>query len=320
LSLGLGFEIHGKGCVTIGLKSDYSLTGMSRHHTRTLQTAAVLLTLLSGCVKKSEYDALQIENQTLQTRVDETNHLLVQSQADSTALRVQMQQFAAVQARLQKTEEDLKQSQDEYKALKTQFDHFRTQRRSAMVGKKFPVLNLDDGKVLRNAEITAVSAEDLSIRHAEGVTKVAMARTTPDLRWEACYDPMEAREKSRENVLAKAREFETKTAPEKVGPAVASAPVPGITPVSPARSVVDMLRTQLATQRQQLNTEYQALAAKNPAGLRGAEWDSTRPEASPLLNSLSASRAVLGISRLQVQRNAILATLQQLRDLDPAAR
>lgn len=283
---------------------------MSRHPTRTLSATAAALLLLGGCVKKSEYDALQIENQTLQTRVDQTNHLLVQSQADLSLLQVQMQQFLPVQAQLQKSQQDLTQSQDEFKALKTQFDRFRTQRRSAMVGKKFPVLNLEDGKVLREAEITAVSAEDLSIRHADGLVKVALAKTTPDLRWEACYDPQEAREKSRVSLLLKTREQASSHL----------TPVPAPVPAMPTRNVVEVLRTQLASQRQALNTEYQALAAKNPAALRAVEWNSSQPEASPLLNSLSGSRAVLGISRLQSQRSAILATLQQLRELDPAAR
>lgn len=292
--------------MTNGLKSDYNLTGMSRHPTRPLQVTAAVLLLLGSCVKKSEYDALQIENQTLQTRVDQTNHLLVQSQADLSMLQIQMQQFLAVQVHLQKTQVELKQSQDEFKSLKTQYDQFRTQRRSAMVGKKFPMLSLDDGKVLRQAEITAVSAEELSIRHADGLVKVALAKTTPDLRWEACYDPMETKEKKREK--------ETKQVREQGSPP--SAPIA----VMPARNVVDVLRAQLAAQRQTLNTEYQALASKNPAALRGVQWDSARPEVSPLLSTLSGSRAVLGLSRLQSQRSAILATLQQLRELDPSAR
>ncbi|MHB1080535.1 MAG: hypothetical protein ACYC67_14110 [Prosthecobacter sp.] len=289
---------------------------MSRHPTRSLPVTAAVLLLMGGCVKKSEYDALQIENQTLQTRVDETNHLLVQSQADLSALQVQMQQFVVVQTQLQKTQLELTQSQDQLKALKSQFDQFRTQRRSAMVGRKFPVLNLDDGKVLRDAEITAVSAEDVSIRHADGLVKVAFAKTTPDLRWEACYDPLEALEKSREKTLLKTRETESRLVREQASPPQSPAPSTAM----PALNAVEILRTQLASQRQALNTDYQALAAKNPAALRGVEWNASQPEASPLLNTLSGSRAVLGISRLQAQRTAILATLQQLRELDPAAR
>jgi len=273
-----------------------------------------MLLLLVGCVKKSEYDALQIENQTLQTRVDQTNHLLVQSQADLSALQVQMQQLLAVQAQLLKTQQELKQSQEEFKALKAEFDQFRTQRRSAMVGKKFPVLNLDDGKVLHQAEITAVSATEVAIRHADGILKVALAKTSPDLRWEACYDPLEAAEKARENLLLKSRASATRLASQQARPA--PAPVPAV----PARNAVEVLRNQLATQRQLLNAEYQALAARNSAAMRGAVWDSAQPETSPFLTTLSGSRAVLGLSRLQSHRSAILATLQQLRELDPSAR
>ena len=274
-----------------------------------------MLLLLGGCVKKTEYDALQIENQTLQTRVDETNHLLEQSQADLSALQAQMQQFAAVQTTLKKTQLELSQSQEELKALKAQFDRFRTQRRSAMVGRKFPVLNLDDGKVLRDAEIMAVTAEDVSIRHADGLVRVAFAKTTPDLRWEACYDPMEAAEKTREKMLLKARETELRLALEQASP-----PQTDPSAAMPARNAVDILRTQLAAQRQALNADYYALAAKNPGAMRGVVWNSSQPETSPLLNTLSGSRAILGISRLQAQRGAILLTLQQLRELDPSAR
>lgn len=275
-----------------------------------------MLLLLGGCVKKTEYDALQIENQTLQTRVDETNHLLEQSQADLSALQAQMLQFTAVQTTLKKTQMELSQSQEELKALKAQFDRFRTQRRSAMVGRKFPVLNLDDGKVLREAEIMAVSAEDISLRHADGLIRVAFAKTTPDLRWEACYDPMEAAEKAREKMQLQARETELRLAREQASPSQ----TPSSEATTPARNVVDILRSQLAAQRQALNADYYALAAKNPGAMRGVVWNSSQPEASPLLNTLSGSRAVLGISRLQAQRDAILLTLQQLRQLDPSAR
>lgn len=268
---------------------------------------------MGSCVKKTDYDALQLENQALQTRVDEASHQLLQSQTDVILLQGQLQKLTALESELKQTENELQKSQNELKALKAQFDRFRTQRRSAMVGKKFPTLSLEDGRVLREAEITAVTAEDLSIRYADGLVKVALAKTTPDLRWEACYDPLEALEKARENTLAKASVVR-----EQAGLPQTAAPAPAAP--MPARNVVEVLRAQLASQRQVLNAEYQELATKNAAALRGAAWNFGQPEASPLLNTLSGSRAVLGISRLQSQRDAILATLRQLRELDPAAR
>ncbi|MDB6005426.1 MAG: hypothetical protein JWR15_2413, partial [Prosthecobacter sp.] len=55
---------------------------MNKHPIRMIQTTAALLWLLSGCVKKSDYEALQIENQTLQTRVDQANRYLQQYQTE----------------------------------------------------------------------------------------------------------------------------------------------------------------------------------------------------------------------------------------------
>ncbi len=117
-------------------------------------------------------------------------------------------------------------------------------------------------------------------------------------------------------MLLKARETELRLALEQASPPQ----TPDPSAAMPARNVVDILRTQLAAQRLALNADYYALAAKNPGAMRGVVWNSSQPEASPLLNTLSGSRAVLGISRLQAQRGAILLTLQQLRQLDPSAR
>ena len=100
------FENLATGYVTNGHVRDYNLIGMSRHPTRNLPVTAAVLLLLGGCVKKSEYDALQVENQNLQTRVDQTNHLLVQSQADLSTLQIQMQQFLVVQAQSQKLRQE----------------------------------------------------------------------------------------------------------------------------------------------------------------------------------------------------------------------
>ncbi|MCB1275678.1 hypothetical protein [Prosthecobacter sp.] len=281
---------------------------------RTLQTTTVLMAVsfLGGCVKKSEYDALQVENQALQARVDQASHQLEQSQTDLATLQAQLQQFGETKSQLQKTQQQLQQTQEELKALKAQFEQFRTQRRNAMVGKKFPVLTLDGGKVLRQAEITSVTAEDVSIQHDGGVIKVALADTTDALRWEACYDPQEAKARARENMLAEARAIEARLARERGAPTAAT--------FQPSQNAVDVLRSQLATQRTQLNTEYQMLVAKNPKVLQGAGWNASAPEASPLLNSVSGSRAVLGLSRLQSLRDSILATVQQLRAVDPSAR
>lgn len=276
--------------------------------------ALTLGAILPACVKQSEYEALQQENQQLQKRLDQANEQARQAQAELSVQQARIFQLMEVETKLQKTQEQLLQTQTELDALKAEFEKFRTQRRSAMLGKKYPVLNLDNGRSLREAEITSIAGEELSIKHQDGVLKVALAASSDDLRWEACYDPREARTSAREKLLAEARRIE---ANQRNGQSqAAKLPLSSPTTSSP----IEALRQQLAAQRGQLNAEYQALAAKNSSALQGSVWDSSRPEASPLLNSVSGSRAVLGISRLQSQRDAILMTLQQLRSLDPAAR
>lgn len=273
---------------------------------------ALLAVLLAGCVKQSDYEILQKENQQLQMRLDQASEQLRLTQVELSAQQARTLQLLEVQSKLEKSEEQLRQTQAQMEALKAEFDKFRTQRRTAMVGKQYPLLNLEDGKVLRDAQITAINAEEVSFRHDGGFAKVALAKTTDDLRWEACYDPQEEQKAARERLLAEGRRLEEKLAREK------NAPVPAMTK-SPVNAAA-VLRQQLAAQRQQLNAEFQELAAKNPGALKGPVWDSTRPEASPLLNTVSGSRAVLGISRLQSLRDSINATLGQLRDVDPAAR
>lgn len=274
---------------------------------------ALLAVLLAGCVKQSDYEILQKENQQLQMRLDQANEQLRLTQVELSAQQARSQQLLDVQSKLQKSEEQLQQTQAQMEALKTEFEKFRTQRRAAMVGKKYPQLSLEDGKVLREAQITAITAEEVSFRHDGGFLKVALAKTTDDLRWEACYDPQEEQKAARDRLLAEGKRLEEKLARERSAPASAGA-------VKPTVNAATVLHQQLAAQRQQLNAEFQALAAKNPGALQGPVWDSSRPEASPLLNSVSGSRAVLGLSRLQSMRDAINATLSQLRDVDPAAR
>ncbi len=183
-----------------------------------------------------------------------------------------------------------------------------------MVGKEFPMLTLNEGKVLRDAVITAISADEVAIRHADGFIKVALANTSDDLRWEACFDPLEARKMAMETMLRKAREEKERLARQP------SITPPTSEPFDSARMAAEALRRQLVSQRSAMNLEYQALTAKNPSLLKGNVWNHAQPEASPLLNSVSGSRAVLGLSRLQYGRDAILATLRELRSLDPSAR
>lgn len=309
------FEIpHMAGVTNQRLGAYHYLVNRSRKSPYVL-VAVLTAGALCGCVRQSDYEDLQKENQQLQGRLDQANEQVRQAQLDLSVQQSRMSQLPELQDKLQKTQEQLRLTQDELDILKAEFDRFKSQRRSAMLGKTYPSIQLDDGKVLRDAQITAINGDELSIKHHDGALKVALAKSTDDLRWEACYNPQKAVFSARDRLLAEARALESRSTAEKRQP-----PQAGVSELKPSITAVEALRRQLASQRSQLNSEYHTLAAKNTAAMKGAVWDMSRPEASPLLNSVSGGRAILGISRLQSLRDAIFMTQRQLQDMDPSAR
>lgn len=364
---------------------------MNRACILTCQTAAALLLTVTGCVKKSEYDALQVENQALQNRVDQTSQQLTESKADVAALQSQVQKLTALESELQKSrqalvqsqkevadlgerlkkagetqpevlamQQTLKKSQQDYKILLSHYDQFLSERRGAMVGRKYPTLSLEGGQVLQQAQVESIIGDDILIKHADGQVTVPLSKASPELRWDVCYDLQERKGLNREAIPRRSVEKVATLAPAPGSlvkpissspsvsssslsssmltsktpgsspsmPLVPASPAPSfnslppvVVPPQPRRSgLAEELTAQLAAQRAALNAEYQALAAKNVAALRKVQWNTAQPESNALLSTMSGSRAVLGISRLQMYRNAIYDTLQQLRDLSPAAR
>jgi len=271
--------------------------------------------LLTGCVKQGDYEILQMENQQLQQRIDQASEQLRQTQADLVTQQTRVLQLLEAQTKLQKSNEQLQQTAAELDALKAEFEQFRTQRRNAMQGRKYPTLQLDNGQNLKDAVLTTVNADEVAIRHDGGFIKVALADTNADLRWEACYDPQEAQKKHRDRMLAEARMLDAALAQNRANPVPTTS---GQT--AQAVNPTQQLQKQMSEQRRQLNAEFTVLRAKNPGALQGDVWNSAAPEASPLLNSVSGSRAVLGISRLQTLRDAINQSLQQLRRLESSSR
>lgn len=274
----------------------------------------IMAAVLSGCVKQSAYEALQLENQQLQRRIDQANEQTRQAQAELKVQQLHVQQLLEVQTKLQKSQEQLKQAEEEVDSLKEEFEKFRTQRRSAMIGKQYPVLHLDNGKSIKDAVVTALNADEIAIRHDGGFIKLAMIDTNEDLRWEACFDPLEAKKKQRERMLAEARMLDATLAKNRSAPP-ATPKVKTAATISPA----EQLKQMISEQRKQLNAEFDALRAKNEGTLRPTAWNYAAPEASPLLNNFADRRAVLGMSRLEMYRDAINANLRRLRDVTPKA-
>ncbi|MGV3659428.1 MAG: hypothetical protein ACO1TE_04565 [Prosthecobacter sp.] len=266
--------------------------------------------LFVSCIKQSDYDLLLKQNQELESKVQMANQQVLQEQAATKAVQARMMQLINIQSTLQKRDQELQDAKTELETLKAEFDKFRTQRRGAMVGKKYPHLSLDNGKLLINAEVISVDSNQLSVRHEGGLIKVAMADSNEQLRWEACYDPEEAKRLERARFLADARMIDAQLERDKLKPVV---PVPQ---KASGPSAAEMeARAAITAQRAQLNREYEALRSKNPSAFKNVSWSSNRPEASAMLNSMTGRPAVLGLSRLDSLRDAINVNLLTLQSL-----
>lgn len=284
----------------------------------TLLTSLVGVMMLSSCVKQSEYDLVVNEKNDAQSRLAQKVEELQQAQVQGQGQQARIFQLINVQSTLQKREEELQQTRDELEALRAEFEKFREQRRSAMLGKKIPFLQLDNGRQLRDVELTSVSPLEVALRHEGGILKVALADTNDDLRWEACYDPAYAEQQARARFLTDAQRIDAELAQARLRPQTAM--------LNPEKdnerakaTAVQQMRTLIMSQRGQLNREFDAMKARNPV-LKDADWNSSNPEASPLLYNFSSRRAVLGLSRLEMIRDVINDNVIRLRNLDPMAR
>jgi len=270
--------------------------------------------LVASCVKKSDYEALQKENQELQKLVDQTSLQLKQTQAQLFATQQQLLKIAELETRVKEMEKLLEIKRQELEALKATYNKFKAERRSALVGKKYPQLALDGGRVLQSALVTAFKGDELSIQHETGFIKVSLSKSSDELRWQACYDPNEMNT-ARAQMLADARQLEAKLALERgMKPSV---PQFGSgSSIRNTASPVQEVKAQIAALRQALNNAHSALVAQNPSAMRGASWNSSEPENSGLINVFAERRAILGISQLDSFAAAIKMQLAKLRDLE----
>lgn len=276
-----------------------------------------LVLLCSSCVKQSEYDQVVNEKNDLESRLATAVQELQQANVQLQAQQARVYNLLNIQSTLQKRDQELQTAREELQELKAEFDKFRTERRNAMLGKKIPYLYLDDGRTLKDAEVSAIGPLELAIRHEGGILKLALADTNDDLRWEACFDPNYAQKVERDRFLAEARQMDAELSEQRMRPP------PAPTMAAPTRdksAAAQELRRLIDSQRAELNREYNAMQARNPAAFHGVSWDSTRPEASALLNSLSGRRAVLGMSRLEMIRDVINDNLIRLRNYESASR
>jgi hypothetical protein len=276
--------------------------------------AVLCLLTGAGCVPTSDYEALQKENQELQKSVDRLNVQMRQLQTQLLMSQQQQAQMPEIQARLDQAKKELVEKEEEMRVLQERWEKFKRDRRKALVGRQFSEIALDDGRVLKNAEITGMVDDQLAIRHEGGFIKVALAQGGEEIRWLACFDEQEASDNLRLARLSKAKSIGSQLDAARKQPAGLSGGSSGQLPSSAEEA--QALRRAIETQRAALNQAYNRLRAKNQAALRGASWDTARPEESGLINVFAERRAVLGLGELDSLAASIKAGLRKLRDLE----
>lgn len=275
---------------------------------------AVCLLGCAGCVPRSDYEALQQENQELQKSVDSLNVQTRQLQAQLALTQQQPQVAAELQRRLEEAKREAARKEEELQLLQERWEKFKGERRKAMVGKQLGEVAIGDGRVLKNAEIISIANEQISIRHESGLVKMALAQSGEEIRWLACFDEQDAAESLRRARLSQAKALEEKLSTSRS----ASSENPGASNGQMPSSMQEAaaVRQSITVQRQSLNAAYQRLAAQNPAAMRGADWNSARPEDSGLINVFAQRRAVMGLGELDSLAAAIKANLRKLHDLE----
>ena len=270
---------------------------------------ALVAMLVCGCVKKEDYERVMKEKTELQAQLDQRQLQIIQLQEQLTATQLQLTQIVELQTRLKDALSRLEERQKEIDDLKARWEKYKGERRQGMIGREFPELRLDDGRLLKKAKITALQGDELSFIHDSGFMKVLLSKSNDDLRWQACFDPSEAAASERAKMLAQARALDQRLTEKQR----ADVPPP---PARTSRSQeARVLESVIRAQRQALNEAYNRLRQQQPSALRGASWDSSRPEESGLINVFAERRAIIGISQLDSLAVAIKANLRKLQEL-----
>lgn len=268
--------------------------------------------LFASCIKQADYDLVVKQNQELESQVQAAKQQVEQEQATTKAAQARVLQLINIQSTLQKRDQELQDTRSELEALRAEFDKFRTDRRGAMIGKKYPHLSLDSGKLLTNAELVSVDSTQFSIRHDGGMIKLAIADSNAQLRWEACYDPEEAKRLERASFLADAERINAQLERDRRKPAAK----PEIKQVRTGPSPAELeLRATITAQRAQLNRELEALKFKNASAMKNVSWQSDKPEASSLFSSFGSRPIIMGMSRVDALRDSINSNLVALQSL-----
>jgi len=273
---------------------------------------ALVAMLMCSCVKKEDYERVMKEKAELQAQLDQRQVQIRQLQEQLAATQLQLTQIVELQTRLKDALSRLEDRQKEIDDLNARWEKFKEERRQGMIGREYPEIRLDDGRLLKKAKITAMQGDELAIIHESGFMKVMLSKSNDQVRWQACFDPNEAAASERAKMLAQARLLDQRLSEKNTSSPATLTNKPGN---SGREQEARLLESVIRAQRLELNNAHARLSKQQPGALRGAHWDSTRPEDSGLLNVFAERRAVLGISQLDIMASAIKANLRKLQDL-----
>jgi hypothetical protein len=262
--------------------------------------------LLVSCVPKADHVELQREHENLQAQHKALQAEAADQKEDAAALKEALlttkdaldKQKEEASRQIQEAKESAK---GELESLKSEFQKFKTDRRTGMVGKKFPEIVLKNERVLTDAKITEVTASSLKVLHSGGITMVRFAELGPDLQWEAVWDEEEAAE--HEAVLANknkedAQNMGTIRMAQSVELAVKQRTV-AENRVRELEALIPNFLSRVDEQRSQLNSAFSKLKEQHTRApdpfRRGSitrisrnlddDWNSSEPENSQLLTN-----------------------------------
>ncbi len=175
---------------------------MSFHTPMRLPNIAALLTvgaLLSSCTKapvatgpsdadlqklQTDLSALQSERKLLEEEYTRKFNEVIEKNKQSEDAKEELRK-------------SLEHSQDEMDKLKKEFEDYkakyRVSVRSKAVGRAYATISTTDAKTYSEAIVTGLTPVTLSIKHRDGLAKVALAKLQPALATEMGYDEMDAK-------------------------------------------------------------------------------------------------------------------------------
>lgn len=278
---------------------------------------ALVVGTTPSCVKRTDYEELarRMDEQKRETQ-------LAKEATEKATKRVEEigEQLQQSQAETQKVLQDLEAQKKKLEVLKVEYESFKTQRRAAMVGKKYPELTLANGKKLLDAVIKEFSLSMVTFTHSGGIAKVSMRDLGEDIRWDACWNPQEGSEAEDEMEAEIARIDELRRAGMKEEAAKSRvARLEGLRRrATESQNLLAQLNVRVEKLRHEMNNVYanmfRSTSSSSGSSIRtpASDWNYAAPEASPMMTDFRKRPVVMGFSELETKRDEIIATLRKI--------